>query len=490
MAQPMSGSPLNDEVISIDMATFKPSRRVPFDRPFILKMTVPREATIQNVFVYDVAEAESIDRFNQAANTKGKNLFKMINPIKGTTFSLEDGVLYMGIPPLKPNTNYDIVLINAFSDDLLKHLFKVFSLLHASKPLDAQQVFSDKLDVSKVEPSTLNVIPKNYYHATFSSTQTFYATQVTPLLNGIEDVSAAASLRLAIDNLPKQLIFPEAFTLKVDSNALAAMNLLTEQTYLEAVLRGTQRFAIAQQKPTDAHDFPARLVNLANSRRMVGRLKLLALNLRQKAPTDPNFSQFEQVVTKLESALFDKEKLLADNYKEMVKQIQRNSDFWYGQLLIASSGFETIQAGSSYYLIPEIGVANTLPIGSDGTFTYLPKLLLGFNLGFRPIDKNLKPRYAPREARFWYRTSFTVAITVQPIKHPDFGDFFNNSSLFVGVNYRLNRSIRLGTGPFFLRRTNVNPLISEKPIIVAPYVSLSFDVDITNAINQLTRRFF
>ena len=56
------------------------------------------------------------------------------------------------------------------------------------------------------------------------------------------------------------------------------------------------------------------------------------------------------------------------------------------------------------------------------------------------------------------------------------------SNLFVGLGYRLTRSLRLGgrLRPV-LRRTTRTPSSTSAAVAVTPYVSLSFDVDLVGA---------
>ena len=55
------------------------------------------------------------------------------------------------------------------------------------------------------------------------------------------------------------------------------------------------------------------------------------------------------------------------------------------------------------------------------------------------------------------------------------------ANLFVGLGYRLTRSLRLGGGFVLFQKNDENPLVDERSLAVTPYVSLSFDVDLVGA---------
>ena len=108
-------------------------------------------------------------------------------------------------------------------------------------------------------------------------------------------------------------------------------------------------------------------------------------------------------------------------------------------------------------------------------------LTVGANVYFAPVNKR-----APLRANgIRQRLALTFGLTVTNMRRDEETRWENllgdKANLFVGLGYRLTRSLRLGGGFVLFQKNDENPLVDERSLAVTPYVSLSFDVDLVGA---------
>jgi hypothetical protein len=130
----------------------------------------------------------------------------------------------------------------------------------------------------------------------------------------------------------------------------------------------------------------------------------------------------------------------------------------------------------------EGGVYVSLDVGA----LYPPELeratlTVGANVYFAPVNKQ-----APLRANgMRQRLALTFGLTVTNMRREEETRWENllgeKSNLFVGLDYRLTRSLRLGGGFVLFLKNDENPLVDERSLAATPYVSLSFDVDLVGA---------
>ena len=108
-------------------------------------------------------------------------------------------------------------------------------------------------------------------------------------------------------------------------------------------------------------------------------------------------------------------------------------------------------------------------------------LTVGANVYFAPVNK-----HAPLRANgIRQRLALTFGLTVTNMRREEETRWENllgeKANLFVGLGYRLTRSLRLGGGIVLFQKNDENPLVDEQSLAATPYVSLSFDVDLVGA---------
>jgi hypothetical protein len=147
-----------------------------------------------------------------------------------------------------------------------------------------------------------------------------------------------------------------------------------------------------------------------------------------------------------------------------------------------------------------LGVANMWATDLDNKTIYIPKLFYAVHIYFRPVDKNIKARDLPlrfaanRAEDFGIISKRTVlrdlcltaGFTIGSLDKNNFDNFFGGSSLLLGPGYRINRSLLLSTGICFLKRSTLNPLVTEKKFTSGFYASVSIDFDLLGTLGSVT----
>jgi hypothetical protein len=72
----------------------------------------------------------------------------------------------------------------------------------------------------------------------------------------------------------------------------------------------------------------------------------------------------------------------------------------------------------------------------------------------------------------------------------EFDNLYNNTSLLVGPALRFARGFKISGGAAFVKRSSTHPLVSDKRIVVGPYVSLSTDIDFIQGLKDITSILF
>ena len=135
---------------------------------------------------------------------------------------------------------------------------------------------------------------------------------------------------------------------------------------------------------------------------------------------------------------------------------------------------DTVSSKGGVYVSLDLGVLYP-PELEQATLT------VGANVYFAPVNKS-----APLRANgIRQRLALTLGLTVTNMRREEETRWENllgeKANLFVGLGYRLTRSLRLGGGLVLFQENDENPLVDERSLAVTPYVSLSFDVDLVGA---------
>jgi hypothetical protein len=106
------------------------------------------------------------------------------------------------------------------------------------------------------------------------------------------------------------------------------------------------------------------------------------------------------------------------------------------------------------------------------------------SMSFIPVDKDVP---LAKEGGFLRRFSVLGGFTLAQTKNSDGSivGVFGGRGILAGVGLRLTDYVRLGAGAVFLRQNDTNKLISDTHIRVAPYLSLSIDLDVAGVVTGI-----
>ena len=139
---------------------------------------------------------------------------------------------------------------------------------------------------------------------------------------------------------------------------------------------------------------------------------------------------------------------------------------------------------SAYVIIPDFGAMEYFCNPNPKDWGVMP--YLGFEINFRPMDKNIPFRIYPHVKPFSiHHWSFNAGILAQSIAISNQrADFFTKNSIFLGFGYRLGSGVRLTAGTMLFRKYDTNPFTTTPPTIaIAPYFGVSLDLDLKALFN-------
>jgi hypothetical protein len=217
---------------------------------------------------------------------------------------------------------------------------------------------------------------------------------------------------------------------------------------------------------------------------------------------------------------------LQDNYtyletelKAINNSINNDDRLKQGIYLAGNTVSSDLKSAGGNILFIDAGFTNIIAPGVTNKAVYIPKLYWGVSIYFRPIDKNTRrnrfpskfnpvssngcttdpttgiPIYGPDYAivskySIWQHLSLNIGITLGSMSNKDFDNFYNSNSLLVGPAYRFARAFKVSSGLALLKRSSQNPLISEKKVVPAGYLSLSVDIDFIQGLKDITSILF
>jgi hypothetical protein len=134
---------------------------------------------------------------------------------------------------------------------------------------------------------------------------------------------------------------------------------------------------------------------------------------------------------------------------------------------------------TSSYVCADLGIA--LMPGIDKVAPYV-----GTNIYFRPINTNAHLKWSD-EGQFGKRVSLVIGVSVASIARANVrSDLFGNTfNIMTGLGVRLNDWIRISGGALWYSKLDPNPLNTNQQIARTGFVSISFDLRIKTALNNL-----
>jgi hypothetical protein len=127
-----------------------------------------------------------------------------------------------------------------------------------------------------------------------------------------------------------------------------------------------------------------------------------------------------------------------------------------------------------------------LDFGIGYAFDVSMFLYSGVHVYFVPVNRKapLKFKFKGRHW-FWKRWSLLLGLTTKGIENDQYKNLFSGTSLLGGMGFRISRSFKVNGGVLLLKEIDANPLLDKDHLEIAPFASLSFDIDIQPLIGKL-----
>ena len=122
--------------------------------------------------------------------------------------------------------------------------------------------------------------------------------------------------------------------------------------------------------------------------------------------------------------------------------------------------------------------------GFNGDFNHFSPYL-GFHVNFRFMDKNLPFWGLPNKTPFHFVSFMTGWSLVSIAEDGKRADLFkdNKGTLLTGLGFRITNSLRITGGVNWFYKIDPNPLINTKSLAVMPFCGLSLDLDLKKYLN-------
>ena len=319
-----------------------------------------------------------------------------------------------------------------------------------------------------------------------------YAETAPSLLRELEAVAAASSLLRLVDALearpesdprnPRSSIFLPPASRRLVSAGAAQLAALAEGRTPDGPELGLRDAATPEEADAFRERYRQTAEDLQGLREWLqglrasgalapGDVEPLGALARSDAGSIRRAEQWAQTLQvyahEVQTALAARERALARAADEVVAQAET-------AILSETLVTDTVSSEGGVYVSLDLGVLYP-PELERATLT------VGANVYFAPVNKR-----APLRANgIRQRLALTFGLTVTNMRREEETRWVNllgeKSNLFVGLGYRLTRSLRLGGGFVLFQKNDENPLVDEQSLAVTPYVSLSFDVDLVGA---------
>ena len=166
-----------------------------------------------------------------------------------------------------------------------------------------------------------------------------------------------------------------------------------------------------------------------------------------------------------------------DKYNTYVSSLI-NSKFRFAVPISSGTSNPNVKTRNSQVIVTDFGFLVAGAYNSQGDLKIIPRPTAGINLHFGGINKNQKIRSITKDKRrFWHYSSLALGVTVGKIDEKGYSDLFNGISPYLGINFRLEKQIRIGAGVLFVNDSDPNPITDNKIFDPAIYTMVSFDFE-------------
>lgn len=148
----------------------------------------------------------------------------------------------------------------------------------------------------------------------------------------------------------------------------------------------------------------------------------------------------------------------------------------------------TVQTSAGLRIIADGGLIFT---GFQSGFnTVCP--YLGINFAIRPMDSDIPFRQLIKNRNIHWYERFTVnlGLTLNSITKQNYrANLFGNDNVMLGLGFKLSHVFNVNFGGLIYNNVDPNPLLDKKTLGVAPYVGVSINLKIKDALGDIAKAF-
>lgn len=397
------------------------------------------------------------------------------------------------IPPLEPNKLYEIVINRKLNDKELSKMYKYFEIY-----------MNDDKEINGIKP---RLKAEQYYIKEIISLESRLVTRINNLSIFPEKhsdfvkflLSKKLTYSINKESLPKikrldNIHYPSESEISIIGNKIKEneLNLKLYTKWMSLFLNSNKKqvasiFDGSNYPNSKLPDYNKLTKNLKKN---VDSLNLLKFELDKLLILDTTntvkifYTDFYKKFHKDVKDNYESFK----SYNDLVKE-ETNTALGVSELLSISTRGKTLKTSNAKVLIPDFGFVNAFAHNQNGNIKYLARPYFGLNFHFQGINKDQRLKEII-DKKFRHRFSLSIGVTIGKIETEGYTDFFNGISPTVGINYRATRQVRFGIGTMLLRENDVNPILNESRVQIAPYASLSFDFGLFEQAGKLVGKIF
>lgn len=417
----------------------------------------------------------------------------IIYPIQGkiehisvTLEKSDDSTYRCVVPSLQPNTLYDLVFKKYPKENEIKNYYEVISL-SSNNPNLAHLKYNQ--NIKTLESNQNRHIPYKSIEQDFSE----FLLKKHPLYYRNKSLYITEVIQLMVGEMNRDITY---FFPWNHATIRTTGKIFQDKKYnLSNFSRITSDFL----KPIGEQ------LQLYTGQKRFGTEKVPEINNYQKRKEilADNIKDLDTLITELNKIIVSNNSVPAVALKNRVvearsfansvfKELKGANDFMVNNMKSEISFYEPVSSTTSHpnlktrnaqVIVPDFGFLVSRQVNSQGEVVVLPRPSIGFNIHIGGIDKNIPLKYLENKNLLRHNFSLAMGITVGKISEDGYTDLFNGISPYLGINYRIDKQIRLGAGALFVNDTDINPIAEETIFDPGIYIMVSFDFE--NLFSQL-----
>lgn len=379
------------------------------------------------------------------------------------------------VTPLKPERLYEIALMRQNSLKSLLIYFEYFDLYkkNPNDTLTLKKFFLKKIlpleDRKAQREVNIGSLPLEYkkFEEIIKSDDFILLTSNDDRSNLLRSFPSAFFSNLDTITYIGQKLKTNKLNLSVYSNFI--------KKFIENDLTEIKEFVSGKKLKTKEFDYQKiekqlkiNIKLIDSVRNEIGILRSVAIDSIVDS-FDKNFLQ------KLKTVVLSNHTNISSHFKKSRKVIDKF--FPMVELISAATESGDIKTYNAKTIIPDFGLINSFGHNSDGEIKYLARPQFGLNWHIGGINRE-QPLNEIIDQKFRHRFSIAIGVTLGKIDTEDYEDLYNSISPTLGINWRFTRQVRLGIGSLFLREKDNNPITDSTKVVLAPYLSITFDLGI------------